>query len=88
MVARRPVWVDCRHRELVTRLLADTCEVCGSTGDVTVHHIHALAGLTHAGRPPSDWARVVLDRRPKTVVACGACHARIYDAQAARSFTP
>ncbi|WP_367322737.1 reverse transcriptase domain-containing protein [Streptomyces sp. HUAS ZL42] len=88
IVDRRPVWVDYPHKELVTRLLADTCEICGSTGDVTVHHIRALADLSHAGWPPSDWARVMLDRRRKTVVACDTCHDRIHEAQAARSFTP
>jgi hypothetical protein len=88
IVDRRPVWVDYPHKELVTRLLADTCEICGSTGDVTVHHIRALADLAHAGWPPSDWARVMLDRRRKTVVACDTCHDRIHEAQAARSFTP
>ena len=88
IVDRRPVWVDYPHKELVTRLLADTCEICGSTDDVTVHHIRALADLAHAGSPPSDWARVMLDRRRKTVVACDTCHDRIHEAQTARSFTP
>jgi group II intron reverse transcriptase/maturase len=85
---RRPVWVDYPHKELITRLLADTCEICGATGDVQVHHIRALADLAHAGWPPSDWARVMLDRRRKTVVACDACHDHIHEAQTARSFTP
>ncbi|MEV8021868.1 hypothetical protein AB0O76_37215 [Streptomyces sp. NPDC086554] len=79
--------MDYPHKELVTRLLTDTCEICGSNGDVQVHHIRALADLAHAGWPPSDWARVMLDRRRKTVVACDACHDRIHEAQAARSFT-
>ncbi|MFE9446654.1 hypothetical protein ACFYO2_49160 [Streptomyces sp. NPDC006602] len=29
-------------------------------------------------RPPSDWARVMLHRRRKTVVACDTCHDRIH----------
>jgi hypothetical protein len=52
-----------------------------------VHHIRALADLAHAGWPPSDWTRVMLDRRRKTVVACDACHDRIHEAQAAKPFT-
>ncbi|MEU6019344.1 hypothetical protein ABZ826_36725 [Streptomyces sp. NPDC047515] len=36
----------------------------------------------------SDWTRVMLDRRRKTVVACDFCHGRIHEVQAARSFTP
>ncbi|WTZ46364.1 reverse transcriptase domain-containing protein [Streptomyces sp. NBC_01390] len=87
VVDRRPTWVDYPHKELVTRLLADTCEICGHNGDVQVHHIRALADLAHAGWPPSDWTRVMLDRRRKTVVACDACHDRIHGAQAAKPFT-
>ncbi|WP_367139021.1 MULTISPECIES: reverse transcriptase domain-containing protein [Streptomyces] len=85
VVDRRPVWVDYPQKELITRLLADTCEICGSTGDVEVHHIRALADLARSGWPPSDWARVMLDRRRKTVVACVSCHDRIHVARTAES---
>ncbi|MET9399449.1 reverse transcriptase domain-containing protein [Kitasatospora sp. NPDC002965] len=85
---RRPVWVDYPQKELITRLLADTCEVCGATGDVQVHHVRALADLARAGWPPSDWARVMLDRRRKTLVACAACHDRIHEARTAGLHTP
>ncbi|MEV4561962.1 reverse transcriptase domain-containing protein [Kitasatospora sp. NPDC049285] len=88
VVDRRPVWVDYPQKELITRLLADTCEVCGATGDVQVHHVRALADLARVGWPPSDWARVMLDRRRKTLVACTACHDRIHEARTARSLTP
>ncbi|MFI1361256.1 hypothetical protein ACH4TV_48040 [Streptomyces sp. NPDC020898] len=67
----------------------DPREICGATGDVQVHHICALADLAHAGRPASDWPRVMLDRRRKAVVACVRHLSwRIHQAQAARSFTP
>ncbi|MCX4684017.1 reverse transcriptase domain-containing protein [Kitasatospora purpeofusca] len=84
---RRPVWVDYPQKELITRLLADTCEICGATGDVQVHHVRALADLARAGWPPSDWARVMLDRRRKTLVACTACHDRIHKERTSRSLT-
>ncbi|WP_190344852.1 reverse transcriptase/maturase family protein [Streptomyces venezuelae] len=87
VVDRRAVWVDYPQKELITRLLADTCEICGSTGDVEVHHIRALADLARSGWPPSDWARVMLDRRRKTVVACVSCHDRIRVARSAESLT-
>jgi hypothetical protein len=79
--------VDYPQKELITRLLADTCEICGSIGDVEVHHIRALADLAHSGWSPSDWARVMLDRRRKTVVACVSCHDRIHVARSAESLT-
>ncbi|MFC9083456.1 reverse transcriptase domain-containing protein, partial [Streptomyces sp. NPDC057062] len=75
---REPVRVDYPQKELISRLLADTCEICGSKGNVQVHHVRALADLAHAGWQPSDWARVMLHRRRKTVVACDTCHDRIH----------
>ncbi|MGW3572319.1 reverse transcriptase domain-containing protein [Streptomyces sp. NPDC000941] len=56
---REPVRVDYPQKELIARLLADTCEICGSKGNVQVHHVRALADLAHAGWQPSDWARVM-----------------------------
>ncbi|MFC9429613.1 reverse transcriptase domain-containing protein [Streptomyces sp. NPDC056987] len=84
---REPVRVDYPQKELITRLLADTCEICGSKGNVQVHHVRALADLAHAGWQPSDWARVMLQRRRKTVVACDVCHDRIHSERPARPFT-
>ncbi|WP_405996800.1 reverse transcriptase domain-containing protein [Streptomyces sp. NBC_00829] len=85
---REPVRVDYPQKELIARLLADTCEICGSKGNVQVHHVRALADLAHAGWQPSDWARVMLHRRRKTVVACDVCHDRIHSERPARSLTP
>lgn len=85
---REPVRVDYPQKELIARLLADTCEICGSKGDVQVHHVRALADLAHAGWQPSDWARVMLHRRRKTVVACDICHDRIHSERPARPLTP
>lgn len=84
---REPVRVDYPQKELIARLLADTCEICGSKGNVQVHHVRALADLAHAGWQPSDWARVMLHRRRKTVVACDTCHDRIHSERPARPST-
>ncbi|WP_190085363.1 reverse transcriptase/maturase family protein [Streptomyces longisporoflavus] len=83
----KPVRVDYPQKELVARLLADTCEICGSRGNVQVHHVRALADLAHAGWQPSDWARVMLHRRRKTVVACDTCHDRIHSERPAKPLT-
>ncbi|MGC0373036.1 reverse transcriptase domain-containing protein [Streptomyces sp. SAI-229] len=87
LAGREPVRVDYPQKELIARLLADTCEICGSKGNVQVHHVRALADLAHAGWQPSDWARVMLNRRRKTVVACDVCHDRIHSEQPARTLT-
>ncbi|WP_328875478.1 reverse transcriptase domain-containing protein [Streptomyces sp. NBC_00287] len=84
---REPVRVDYPQKELIARLLADTCEICGSEGNVQVHHVRALADLAHAGWQPSDWARVMLHRRRKTVVACDTCHGRIHSKRPAKTVT-
>ncbi|WP_338133469.1 hypothetical protein [Streptomyces caniscabiei] len=60
----------------------------GNKGNVQVHHVRALADLAHAGWQPSDWARVMLHRRRKTVVACDICHDRIHSERPARPLTP
>ncbi|MEU3743510.1 reverse transcriptase/maturase family protein [Streptomyces sp. NPDC032198] len=87
VVDREPVRVDYPQKELAARLLADTCEICGSRGNVQVHHVRALADLAHAGWQPSDWVRVMLHRRRKTVVACDTCHNRIHSERPAKPLT-
>jgi hypothetical protein len=42
-----PMWGD--RSELEKRLLADTCELCGSREHVQVHHIRALKDLQRKG---------------------------------------
>ncbi len=38
------------RNELIQRLLADECEMCGSTVDVQVHHVRALRDLNVKGQ--------------------------------------
>jgi len=64
-----------RRSELVTRLLAEKCEVCGSEGAVEVHHIRKLADLNKPGRRERPlWARIMSARKRKTLVLCIGCH--------------
>jgi len=65
--------------ELEKRLLADTCELCGSQEQITVHHIRALKDLTPKGRrekPP--WMILMAARKRKTLVVCWSCHMDIH----------
>ncbi len=65
--------------ELVQRLLAETCERCGSTDGVQVHHIRALKDLRKKGRAPRpDWMEIMAARRRKTLVVCRHCHVDIH----------
>jgi group II intron reverse transcriptase/maturase len=69
--------------ELVTRLLADTCEVCGSRLNIAVHHIRHLKDLRRKGHAaPPAWVQQMVARRRKTLVVCAACHHAIHAGQA------
>lgn len=72
--------------ELVQRLLADQCELCGSQDNVQVHHIRALKDLQKPGRSEQPlWARVMAARHRKTLVVCGPCHRAIHEGRPTRS---
>jgi len=65
--------------EILQRLLADKCELCGSLEDVEVHHIRKLADLKANGRPDKSlWAQMMAARRRKTLVVCRKCHLAIH----------
>lgn len=68
-----------RRTEILTRLLADSCELCGADGDIEVHHIRKLKDLRDRGgrdRPP--WVKRMAALRRKTLMVCGACHRAIH----------
>ncbi len=72
-----PYW-DART-ELVQRLLADTCELCGSQTDIEVHHIRALKDLKRYGRAEKPaWVKTMAARHRKTLVVCRSCHKDIH----------
>ncbi len=69
------------RNELVKRLLANHCELCGATDEICVHHIRKLKDLKrrYAGRPePPQWVIRMIQLRRKTLVVCAACHQRIH----------
>jgi group II intron reverse transcriptase/maturase len=74
-----PARVWSARSEIVQRLLADECELCGSRKQVEVHHIRALKDLNRNGKGnPPEWARRMAARRRKTLVVCRACHEGIH----------
>jgi group II intron reverse transcriptase/maturase len=68
------------HRtELVQRLLADVCELCGSTKDVEVHHVRAMKDLhEYPGHEKPLWVRRMIAMRRKTMPVCQVCHEDIH----------
>ena len=68
---REPVPAIARHREVVRRLLAGRCEICGQQEKVQVHQIRQLADLKKLGQPqPPEWVRIMATRRRKTLIVC------------------
>ncbi len=54
--------------ELLKRVLADHCELCGSKERVEVHHIRKLADLEKPGRKEKPvWMKQMAARRRKTL---------------------
>lgn len=67
------------RNELLKRLLADKCEMCGSTEQVEVHHVRKLADLSRVGRREKpEWVKLMVARRRKTLVVCRNCHLKIH----------
>jgi group II intron reverse transcriptase/maturase len=66
------------NKELVKRLLAGRCELCGRTDGTQVHHIRNLAQLGRLGQLPPQWAQAMAKRRRKSLVVCGDCHDSIH----------
>ena len=71
----RPPKVYGNRTELVQRLLADFCELCGSEEDVEVHHERAMRKLhEYPGRPKPEWVKRMIVLRRKTLLLCKRCH--------------
>ena len=76
-------WTWSQRSELEKRLLADTCELCGSHEAVEVHHIRALKDLQRKGREEKPkWVQVMAARRRKTLITCRKCHNDIHAGRA------
>ena len=82
-----PVRATSRRKELVHRLLAGRCEICGGADKVRVHQIRKLADLDRPGQPAPEWVQIMARRRRKTLVVCEACHASIHPGRPTASIT-
>jgi hypothetical protein len=84
---REPARANTRRKELVHRLLAGRCELCGQADKVRVHQIRKLADLTEPGQPLPDWMQIMAKRRRKTLIVCASCHATIHHGRPTASIT-
>jgi group II intron reverse transcriptase/maturase len=62
------------RKQLINRLLTQRCEICGKTDGIQVHHVRRLADLNRSNTTQPAWARLMAERRRKTLVVCPPCH--------------
>jgi hypothetical protein len=69
------------HKQLIGRLLKGRCEICASTDTIEVHHVRTLADLVMAAAAQPAWAKIMANKRRKTLIVCDACHGQIHATQ-------
>lgn len=72
-----PIWS--KRSEVVERLLAQQCELCGGTERIEVHHIRKLSDLQAKGQTSKpEWVKRMAARRRKSLIVCQSCHNAIH----------
>jgi hypothetical protein len=65
--------------EVVQRLLAQKCELCGAEGSCQVHHVRKLADLNQPVQSDEPlWVKRMAARHRNTLVVCQSCHEAIH----------
>lgn len=67
--------------DLIQRLQANTCELCGAEEKCEVHHVRKLANLKRrwAGRKAKpEWVKTMIAMQRKTLIVCRRCHVAIH----------
>jgi hypothetical protein len=68
-----PIWS--KRSEVVERLLAQECELCGAKDNIEVHHIRKLVDLERKGPANKpEWVKIMAARKRKTLIVCQKCH--------------
>jgi group II intron reverse transcriptase/maturase len=79
----REQFIDIRS-DLITRLQANFCELCGVQEKCRVHHVRKLADLKKrwAGRREKpEWVKRMIAMQRKTLIVCHDCHVAIHAGQ-------
>jgi len=75
----RVVEVFAGSSDLIQRLHATRCQLCGAQGvPCENHHIRRLAELTKSKKPLPEWKKAMLVARRKTLTVCVDCHQAIH----------
>lgn len=73
------------YTDLIRRLQANTCEICGATKHIEVHHVRKLSDLKRkwAGRKEKPiWVQRMIRLHRKTLIVCRDCHMDIHAGRA------
>src|SRR5207245_5295815 len=86
IIDHTPQFLMTNRSELLQRVFADTCELCGSSERVEVHHIRKLADLEKPGRKEKPaWMKQMAARRRKTLVVCHRCNEAIQEGKVTKT---
>ena len=65
--------------EIIDRLLAEQCEMCGTTDKIQVHHVRKLKDVNKPGKKNKPaWVHRMAAIRRKTLMTCETCHIAIH----------
>lgn len=65
--------------QLIDRLMNDTCELCGSSENIEMHHVKKLKDLESNDRKEKpEWMKRMMAMRRKTLAVCLECHTNIH----------
>lgn len=75
------VKVVANRNELLKRMMAEKCEICGSTTNVENHHIRKISDLKQKWQGKKEkpqWVERMIAMNRKTLVVCQKCHDEIH----------
>lgn len=82
VIDRNDQWIQVyRGSELLQRMAASVCELCGSREKCVVHHIRGLRDLEakrQKGKPLTPAEEFAIARQRKQVIVCRECHRKIH----------
>jgi group II intron reverse transcriptase/maturase len=79
LVDTLPKPINNARSELLQRMQANVCELCGADQSIEVHHIRKLADLHKKdGKERPAWKQLMIARQRKTLVVCRPCHQAIH----------
>lgn len=83
---QKPSVIKIGNSELLQKMLAEECSICGSRKKIEVHHIRGLKDLkTKGGREKPEWNKMMAKRKRKFLVVCRECHMKIHNGENPRT---